>query len=75
MLQSARVTSFTISKLIRENQQRIKEMEKNYMPVKILPNLSKIDERCMETQMNKYFDPIFSKYQFGFRKGYGAQYC
>ena len=50
-------------------------MEKNYMPVKILPNLSKIDERCMETQMNKYFDPIFSKYQFGFRKGYGAQYC
>ena len=23
--------------------------------------------------MNKYFDHILSKYQFGFRKGYGAQ--
>ena len=25
--------------------------------------------------MNKYFDPILSKYQFGFRKGYSAQQC
>ena len=24
--------------------------------------------------MNKYFDPILSKYQFGFRKGYMQQY-
>ena len=29
----------------------------------------------MYTQMNKYFDPILSKYQFGFRKGYSAQQC
>ena len=25
--------------------------------------------------MNKYFDPIRFKYQFGFRKGYRAQQC
>ena len=25
--------------------------------------------------MNKYFDPILSKYQFGFREGYSAQQC
>ena len=25
--------------------------------------------------MNKYFDPILSKYQFGFRTGYSAQQC
>ena len=48
---------------------------KNYRPVSILPNLSKIYERCMYTQMNKYFGPILSKYQFGFRRGYSAQEC
>ena len=25
--------------------------------------------------MDKYFDPILSKYQFGFRRGYSAQQC
>ena len=49
--------------------------KENYRPVSILPNLSKIYERCLYTQMNKYFDPILSKYQFGFRKGYSAQQC
>ena len=49
--------------------------KENYRPVSILPNLSKICERCMYKQMNKYFDPILSKYQFGFRKGYSAQQC
>ena len=29
----------------------------------------------MYTQLNKYFDSILSKYQFGFRKGYSAQQC
>ena len=49
--------------------------KENYRPVIILPNLSKIYERCLYTQMSKYFDPILSKYQFRFRKGYIAQKC
>ena len=49
--------------------------EENRRPVNILPNLSKFYERCLYTQLNKYFDPILSKYQFGFRKGYSAQQC
>ena len=49
--------------------------KKNYRPVSILPNLSKIYGRCMYTQMNMYFDPILSKYQFGFRNEYSAQQC
>ena len=49
--------------------------KKNYRPVSILPSLSKIYERCIYTQMSKYFDPILSKCQFGFRKGYSAQQC
>ena len=47
--------------------------KKNYRPVRILHNLSKIYKRCLYTQMNKYFDPILSQCQFGFRKGYSAQ--
>ena len=46
--------------------------KENYRPVSILPNLSKIYERCLYTQMNKYFELILSKYQFRFRKGYSA---
>ena len=49
--------------------------KENYRPGNILPSLSKIYERCMYTQINKYFDSILSKYQFGFRKGYSAQQC
>ena len=41
--------------------------KENCRPVSILPNLSKIYERCMYTQMNKYFGPILSKCQFGYR--------
>ena len=49
--------------------------KENYRPVSILPNLSKIYGRCMYTHINKYFGPILSKCQFGFRKGYSAQKC
>ena len=42
--------------------------KENYRPVSILSNLCKIYECCMYTHMNKHFDPILSKYQFGFRK-------
>ena len=52
-----------------------KNKKENYRPVSILSNLSKTYERYMYTQMDKYFDSILSKYQFGFRKGYSAQQC
>ena len=32
-------------------------------------------ERCLYDQISKYFKPKFSKFQCGFRKGYGAQHC
>ena len=49
-------------KLVYENHSRSEK--ENYRPVSILPNLSKIYECCMYTQMNKYFDPILSKCKF-----------
>ena len=51
-----------------------KKYEKDsYRPVSILPTLSKCFEKCMFSQMSAYFDEIFSKYQYGFRKGYNTQ--
>ena len=50
-----------------------KHMKGNYRPVSILPNLSKIFEKCMFEQMSQFFENIFSKYQCGFRKGFITQ--
>ena len=38
-------------------------VKENYRPVSILPNLSKVFERCLYKQMPPYFDNILSKYQ------------
>ena len=46
--------------------------KENYRPVSILPNLSKIFERCMYDQLKDYFDKLLSKYQCGFRKGFST---
>ena len=44
------------------------EEKENYRPVSILPDLSKIYERCLYDQMYKYFNHIFSKWQVDFVK-------
>ena len=49
--------------------------DKNYRPISILPNLSKVYERLMYNQIYPYFDSVFSKFQCGFRKGFNAQHC
>ena len=46
----------------------------NYRPVSILPNLSKVFERCIYNQIAQCFDKILSKHQCGFRKGHSAQH-
>ena len=52
-----------------------KDIKGNYRPVSILPNLSKIFEKCMFEQMSQFFENIFSKYQCGFQKGFSTQQC
>ena len=47
----------------------------NFRPVSIFPNISKIYERVTFKQMSEFFEPILSKYQCGFRKGFSAQHC
>ena len=47
--------------------------KENYRPVSILPNLSKIFERCMYDQLKDYFEKLLSKYQCGFRTDHGRK--
>ena len=44
----------------------------NYRPISILPNISKIYERCINKQLEEYFQALLSKYQCGYRKGYSV---
>ena len=46
--------------------------KKNYRPIIILLNVSKIYERCLNMQLEEYFQVLLSKYQCGFRKGYSV---
>ena len=46
-----------------------------FFPVSLLPNISKIFERCMHRQISEYFETVLSKFQCGFRKGYSTQDC
>ena len=52
-----------------------KTSKDDFRPISILPNISKIYEKCLYNQMETYFDNLLSKYQCGFRKGFNAQDC
>ena len=56
-------------------KKKSKTLKDNYTPISILPNISKIYERCLYNQMQTYLDILLSKYQCGFRKGFNAQHC
>ena len=59
----------------KKGEKDISETSTDYRPVSVLPNLSKIFEKCMFDQISQFFENIFSKYQCGFRKGFSIQQC
>ena len=52
-----------------------KNLKENYRLVSILPIFSKVFERSMFAQMSSFFENVFSKQQYGFRRGYSIQEC
>ena len=42
--------------------------KRNYRPVSILPNISKICGKLLCKRLDAYFESILSQYQCGFRK-------
>ena len=49
--------------------------KENYRLVSIFLVISKIFEKLLCKQITIFMDPLLSKYQCGFRKGYSAQHC
>ena len=49
--------------------------KKNYRPVSILPVVSKIFERIMQTQIVSFINEKLYTYMCGYRKGYNTQYA
>ena len=45
-----------------------KDVKDNYRPVSILPNLSKIFEKCMFKQITQFFDKIFQNTNVDFER-------
>ena len=58
-----------VKRVFQKDSQTDKE---NYRPVSILSNVSKIFERCLNKQLQEYFQALLCKYQCGFRKGYSV---
>ena len=57
------------------DKKKLRFSKEKYRPVSILPNTSKVYERCLYDQISIFLEDIFSKYQCSFRKGYSAQHC
>ena len=49
--------------------------KENYRPVSLLPVVSKLFERLMQTQMISYIEKFLSPYLCGYRKGFNSQYA
>ena len=52
-----------------------KKDKSNCRPISLRSNISTVYERCMQEQLDEYFSDLLSKYQYGFRQGYGTQNC
>ena len=61
--------------IVPVHKKESKLFKKNYRPISILPNISKVYERSLSDQMSESFDDFFANYQFVFRKGYRVQHC
>ena len=60
-------TSFKNTNVLPIYKKDSRLKEKNYRAINICPNLKKIYESIMHSQISAYFDKILFKHQFGFR--------
>ena len=56
-------------------KKKSKTSEDNYRPISILPDISKIFERCFYNQIHTFFNEVLSKYRCGFSKGLNTRHC
>ena len=64
-----------LAEVVQVYKKNDKKDKSNYRPISILSNISKIYERCIQTQLNEYFANFLSTFQCGFQKGFSTQHC
>lgn len=64
---------FKLANVTPVHKKGSKHEKENLRPVSVLPDISKLFEKCLYSQMSTFFDNILSKFQYGFRKDYSAQ--
>ena len=60
--------------IVPAHKKKSKLSKENYRPISILPNVSKIYERCLYDQIATYFEHIFSRYHCGLCRGHSTQH-
>ena len=65
-------TSLELANITPVYKKCSKNSKENYRPVSILPNISKIHERCFLKPISNTFENIFSKFLCGFKQGLSA---
>ena len=63
------------AEIIPSHKKEQKTKKENYRPVSILPSVSKIFEKNMHEDINRFMNDKLSPYLCGFRKGYNTQHC
>ena len=66
-------TSLKIAQVVPIHKKNSTLDKSNYRPVSILPIVSKIFERSINSQLAEFFNNIFNPYLSAFRPGYGCQ--
>ena len=69
------LAALKIAHIIPAFKKGSKNLWGNYRPISILPNISKIYERCMYKKMSDYFGNLFSKFRCRFFQGISALHC
>ena len=63
-----------LAEAVSVSKKNEKKDKSNYRPISIPSNISKIYERCIQTQLNKYLANFLSKFQCDFRQGCSTQH-
>ena len=63
------------AEIIPFHKKEQKTKKENYRPVSVLPSVSKIFEKNMHEDINRFMNDKLSPYLCGFCKGYNTQHC
>ena len=69
------VSNFVYNNFNKTKSPFLKRKSESTLRIIILPNLSKVYERCMHFQIFENLNEILPKCQFAFHQGYSAQHC